>query len=352
MICTRCADTKSRSTRTPPNLLVMVESYLGACKIEGKTKDTLRSYAETLKTFVDVVAAAGLPSSLTDFDSSHAYRFLARVAETGVSRSTQWRRQRETRAFFSWLTRHDLIPSNPFAKIQNIKVPQKLVRPLTPNEVSQLLAARDRSTLKGARDRPLVLLLLDTGLRASELVNLDLSDVDFDRDRLHIRHGKGMKQRVARLGEKPKRALLHYIEDFRGAGVGPLLRTCRGLRLTRTALRGILARLGADAGVSGVHPHRFRHTFATWCIENEAREIDVQNLLGHSTSAMMRRYTATYNAEQAAVAHARFSPADRLSAVAVSGLEIAPGERQSDASRCPNDQVPTSPRGEGAAPLT
>ncbi|KPJ48707.1 MAG: hypothetical protein AMJ38_04730 [Dehalococcoidia bacterium DG_22] len=72
-----------------------------------------------------------------------------------------------------------------------------------------------------------------------------------------------------------------------------------------------------------VHPHRFRHTFATWAIEQQAREIDVQFLLGHSTPAMLRRYTATYNAEKAAQAHALFSAANRLDG----GLRYGPLER-------------------------
>ena len=66
-----------------------------------------------------------------------------------------------------------------------------------------------------------------------------------------------------------------------------------------------------------MHPHRFRHTFATWAIEQQAREIDVQRLLGHSTSAMLRRYTASYDAEKAAQAHASFSPGDRLAGFTV-----------------------------------
>jgi integrase len=73
-----------------------------------------------------------------------------------------------------------------------------------------------------------------------------------------------------------------------------------------------LERLGRRAGVKKAHPHRFRHTFATWAIENGARELDVQHLLGHSTPAMVRRYSATYDAEKAARAHEQFSPADRL----------------------------------------
>jgi len=73
-----------------------------------------------------------------------------------------------------------------------------------------------------------------------------------------------------------------------------------------------LERLGRRAGVVKVHPHRFRHTFATWAIENGARELDVQHPLGHSTPAMVRRYSATYDAEKAARAHEQFSPADRM----------------------------------------
>ena len=107
--------------------------------------------------------------------------------------------------------------------------------------------------------------------------------------------------------------MLHYLERFRGTEPGPLFLTCRGQSLCRSAMRTIFQRLGREASVPKVHPHRFRHTFATWAIEQQAREIDVQFLLGHSTPAMLRRYTATYDAEKAAQTHALFSPADRLS---------------------------------------
>ena len=83
-------------------------------------------------------------------------------------------------------------------------------------------------------------------------------------------------------------------------------------------MRTIFQQLGQECGIAKVHPHRFRHTFATWAIEQQAREIDVQRLLGHSTSAMLRRYTASYDAEKAAQAHASFSPGDRLGPAPVS----------------------------------
>jgi integrase len=81
-------------------------------------------------------------------------------------------------------------------------------------------------------------------------------------------------------------------------------------------MRTIFQRLGEECGLAKVHPHQFRHTFGTWAIEQQAREVDVQCLLGHSTPAMLRRYAGSYDAEKAAQAHASFSLGDRLSALA------------------------------------
>jgi len=111
-----------------------------------------------------------------------------------------------------------------------------------------------------------------------------------------------------------REAIRNYLVHFRGTEAGLLFLTCRGMPLRTNAARTIFRDLSHKAGVDDVHPHRFPHTFATWAIELHAREIDVQYLLGHSTPAMVRRYTTTYNAEKAARAHAMFSPADHLEA--------------------------------------
>lgn len=290
----------------------LIDLYLTSCRIEGKTLETVRSCKESLGVFLDAVCGSGLPADPTAFTTGHVYRFLGYVANTGVSAMTQWRRQRETRAFFSWLLRHEYIPANPFAKVKNIKVPQKLIHPLSQEDVLHLLACCDPDSRKGARDRALILVLLDTGLRAGEVAGLGLQDVDFQAQRMAVRQGKGNKQRVVRFGDEAARAVRDYLERFRGEHPGPLFLTWRHKPLCRAAMRTIFQRLGEQAGVPKVHPHRFRHTFATWAIEQQAQEIDVQFLLGHSTPAMLRRYTATYDAEKAAQAHASFSPGDRL----------------------------------------
>jgi len=145
----------------------------------------------------------------------------------------------------------------------------------------------------------------------SELISLTLDDLDMNTQRLHILNGKMKKQRVVRVGDTALRALERYIQA-RGDQPGQLFLSKHGKAIRPNSIRVMLRRLAERAGVPHIHPHKFRHTFATWAIEAEAREIDVQFLLGHSTPAMVRRYAATCNAEKAARAHARWSPGDRL----------------------------------------
>ncbi len=289
--------------------------YITSCGIEGKSPETLRSYAETLKLFIQSVKHLRLPDDPGLFRPADVYEFLGHVGSTGVSAITQWRRQRETRAFFSWLLRHDYIESNPFMKVKNIKVPQKIVQPFTADDIQLLLSHCDAGTRKGARDQALILALLDTGLRASELANLELGIVDFARAADADQARQGEQAAVVRFGERARQALaaLHPLVPRRRTRL--LAADRRGRRhLNRSAMRTIFQRLGEECGIAKVHPHRFRHTSATWAIEQQAREIDVQRLLGHSTSAMLRRYTASYDAEKAAQAtprSARRSPRQR-----------------------------------------
>ena len=152
-------------------------------------------------------------------------------------------------------------------------------------------------------------------------MELDWRDWERRRGRLLVRHGKGNRQRVVPVASHCAAALAVYATR-RGTGLGPLFCAVtshgelrRGVRLQSNGLKHLLRRLGARAGVARVHAHRFRHTFATWAIEQDARELDVQHLLGHAGPEKMRRYTASYRSEQAARRHARFSPVDRVLAL-------------------------------------
>jgi integrase len=204
------------------------------------------------------------------------------------------------------------IRENPFVGLRNVRLGQKIVQPFSPDEVKRLLSASYPIPYLEARNRAIIWLMLDTGLRLNELCSLQLEDLDMVNERLKVLNGKGNKQRVVRVGDEAMAALKNYIDTFRVTEPGPLFLTEDGGPMSRNAVRVMLVRLGEKAGVRKVFPHRFRHTFATWAIEHEAREIDVQYLLGHSTPAMVRRYSATYNSEKAAQAHVRWSPGSIL----------------------------------------
>lgn len=295
------------------DLNTLVKLYLVRCDVEGKSPFTLVAYAETLHLFQRIAEEERIPADVPAITPAHIYAYLGRVAETGVSLETRHRRHREVRSFFSWLARMGYIEESPFARIKNVRLPQKIVQPFSPEEVGKILSICDQGGELGARDRAMVMLFLDCGLRLNELVQLELADVDFEEQRIHVRCGKGNKQRIVRFGDRAKEALLEYLEHRCGSEEGVLFRSSRaGQPVTRNLVSLRMRQLGQMAGVPKTHPHRFRHTFATWAIENDARELDVQYLLGHSTPAMVRRYSATYNSEKAARAHERWSPGDML----------------------------------------
>jgi integrase len=211
--------------------------------------------------------------------------------------------------------------------MKNVRLPERIVEPFSGEQVEALLSACGHGEM-GNRDRALLLVLLDTGARCSEIVQMNLADLDPDRRRLQILHGKGNKQRVVPFAERCATALSEYLEA-RGRKPGPLFLAGTHLRvltadvpLRPNGLKQLLRRLGKRTGIKKVHAHRFRHTFATWAIQHDARELDVQYLLGHSSPDMVCRYSSSYRSEQAALRHVTFSPADQM--LTADRVEAAP----------------------------
>jgi site-specific recombinase XerD len=291
----------------------LIATYLAAIEVEGKTVNTQASYSNSLKDFRAVGRRLGLPETAEGYRVPHVYAFLTDLRSRRYSPAYQHRRHREVKACFSWLKRMGFIEENVFARVPLVKRPLLLKPPFSPAEVQALLDSQDSETHAGARNRALLFFLLDSGVRASECVALRLNELDWERRRAFIRHGKGEKQRWVGFGERTADALRHYVERFRGEHEGALFLTSdlKAMASGHT-LSVICDRLGRRAGVAGVHPHRFRHTFATWAIESGAREIDVQMLLGHSDLTMTQRYARTYTSEQAVRAHPDLSPVNRL----------------------------------------
>jgi integrase/recombinase XerC len=290
--------------------------YLKACEVEGKTDRTVQSYEETLRHFRSACLELGLPLDVESFQPAHVYLFMGWVKDRGVTSGTQHRRQREVKAFFSWCRRMGYVPENPFMRVPMVRREIKVVQPFSKDDINHLLAALDPSTHVGCRLRAMIYFLLDTGVRSSELVSIRLDDVFFDQHRVRVLQGKGKKQRWTAISDGALAALSTYLDRYRGRSAGPLFQSVQGRPMRSHHLNVLFSRLAEVAGVRQVNPHRFRHTFATWAIRASARELDVQYLLGHSSPMMVRRYSATYDSEQAAAAHAAFSPVAQLLAKA------------------------------------
>ena len=209
----------------------------------------------------------------------------------------------------------DYVTDNVFARVPIPKLEQRIHPPFSPDEIQRLLGSLDRSDLPGCRNHAVILFLLDTGVRVSECVSIRLDDVDWERRRVLVRETKNKHDRWVGFGERTAQAVRDYVERFRGDRPGELFLTAAGEPMASgNTVRVILRRIAEQLGLEKVHPHRFRHTFATWAIQSGAREIDVQMLLGHSDLAMVQRYSRTYTSEQAVRAHAALSPVGQLGA--------------------------------------
>jgi integrase/recombinase XerD len=232
-------------------------------------------------------------------------------------------------AFFTWASRELAIP-HPLKAVPVPKFETAPVEPFTREEVEKLLKAcemckeadttfRRRFIMRrssGRRDQVIILTLLDTGLRASELSALTVGDVDLKTGRMLVKHGrlggaKGGKGRTVFLGKAARSALWRYLAEREDGQdpEAPLFLVKNDRPMNRTALRLVIGHLGQKVGIQKCHPHRFRHTFAITYLRSGGDLFTLQALLGHSTLDMVQHYARIAEID-VAQAHRRASPAD------------------------------------------
>src|SRR5437870_11255749 len=195
-----------------PQIDDLIDTYLSACAVEGKSPNTVSSYRASLSHFRRTGERLGLPDDLAGYTVPHVYSYLHDLRSRGASAAYQHRRHREVKAFFSWCKRMEFVAENVFAKVPLVKLEQQIVQPYSPEDVQALLASQDRTTHPGCRNYALFLFLLDTGVRASECISVPLDDVDWERCCVRVLHGKGKKQRWVAIGERTRGAPRDYIE--------------------------------------------------------------------------------------------------------------------------------------------
>jgi site-specific recombinase XerD len=216
------------------------------------------------------------------------------------------------RSFFSFCYNEGRIAPSPMERIPAIRDPGDEVMPFTDEEVEKLLRAAEK-TRQAARDTAILLVLVDCGLRASEVCNLAYADLNLDERSLLIREGKGKKTRQAFLGKRTTRAIWKYVQlDGRDPG-DPLFFSERGGALTYDGIKFIVRRIATTAGVKNAHALRARHFFALSYLKAGGDKLSLMRLMGHTTVAMTNKYVQ-WAATDLQAAHRQFSPADRLGA--------------------------------------
>jgi site-specific recombinase XerD len=228
-------------------------------------------------------------------------RYAAQLAERGLAPRTVARKLAGLRACFRVQVEHGLMESNPAELLASPKLPQRLPRALKPADVSALLDRIPASTPLEQRDRALFELAYACGLRAEEIVDLDVDSVDFDAEQVRV-EGKGGKTRFVPAGEHALRAVERYLERARsaldaGTGERALFLSKTGRRLSTSDVRRRLRTWARHAAAQGaVHPHALRHSFATHLLEGGADLRAIQALLGHASLSTTQVYTRVESA--------------------------------------------------------
>jgi len=257
---------------------------------------TVKNYRHEIGEFLDFLKEQGIDS----WDVVDRYvlrRYLAWLQAQGYVKASITRRISELRSFCRYLVREGMLDRNPIRTIYSPKVPKRLPNYLDLYEVEALLAAPDAMDPQGQRDLAILEVLYASGLRVSELVGLNLRNVDLQHGELRV-WGKGAKERVALLGEPACRALRRYIREGRpelikgNRETNALFLNRLGSRLSTRSVNNILDRYAKLAGLERrVTPHVMRHTFATHLLDGGADLRTVQELLGHADLSTTQIYT-------------------------------------------------------------
>lgn len=297
-------------------------------RAEGKSPKTISWYTANLRRFHTYLKSRHLSDSIDNIDTKLLREYILYLIKRNrydghpytpvktepLSTSTIHGHIRTLRAFFSWLVREDLVENNVAKDLKPPKLVKKVVSTLSDEEIIAIINTLKPNNHSEARNQTIFMLLLDTGLRIGELINLKMEDVHMNEGFLKVM-GKGMKERIVPIGADAQKALQRYLFRYRPKpthlGIDKVFLSIHGDTLTDNSIKLMFARLAQRSGVHRLHAHLCRHTFATRFLINGGDVFTLQQILGHSTLEMVRHYV-NLASNHIAIQHQRFSPLDRL----------------------------------------
>lgn len=278
----------------------------------GQSEATLAWYVRCTGILRDYLRSASV-ARIEDVTPAHIRRFIIHLSERGHSPGGVVTIFTAVKAFLRWYG-DEYSPSdwNPLARVKTPTRPKEWMQPLALSHFSAMVDGCPRHTFIGDRDRALLMLLLDTGVRHQELTDLLVGDVDLPSSQVIVRVGKGRKGRVVFIGVKTRRALLAYYRHRESLEPeSPLWVKNDGGSLAKSAIREVVRRAANRAGVKEPGMHEFRRAFAINSLRNGMDVATLQRLLGHSTIEVVNRYLALVE-DDLRVASSKFGVVDNL----------------------------------------
>lgn len=304
-----------------------IQGYMLRCQSKGLSERTREWYEQKLLCFCYYMEDTHKVTTLNAVTLWHLRAFVVAVQEGKAGTKTLHPRKQEKvsdltvkgyvqvlKGFFNWCVNEELIKKNPATKLENPKVASYIIPTFDDSQVQALLDACDLRTHLGYRDYTIMLLLLDTGIRLSELCELEMEDIH----RNYIRvFGKGSKEREVGIHPETAQHLWKYVNRFRRAHSEEerhVFLNRYGKPLTDSGVAQAIADAGKRAGIEGVRisPHTFRHTYATMYLDNGGDVYKLSRTLGHSEIGTTEEYLKNFKSKDARKVHEDFSPVTRL----------------------------------------
>jgi len=301
------------------NLSEVVNHFLIDCEIRGLTEETIKWYRRRLTSFIKRLEKVSKVTELELVKIAHLRQVVQVLMAANSNQNNPTKPLsaftirgyvRAIKVFLSWCYTEELIANNPSTRLVQPKAPDYLIPTFTTEHIEKMLASCDNTTPGGFRNYVLVLVLLDTGMRASELCGLQVSDI---HDRYVKVLGKGRKEREIGLHPEVSKLLWKYVHKYRkptDSNETTLFIGRRGEPLRYFGVSSMLKEVRKASGIEGVRvsAHTFRHTFAKFYLERGGEVFKLSREMGHSTIQITEIYLKDYHSSEARKEHNTYSP--------------------------------------------